>query len=373
MLGVHAVQHIGPEARAMRCTHAMVLTDAGMLKTNALGQITSSLEAEGIDITLFDRVAPETPARVVNDGARLAKDKGCDLVIAVGGGTTLDTTKGVSLLATNPGKVLDYEGMDRVSCKGLPKIMIPTTAGSGSEVTRVFAVTDEKSKRKCVVYSEFNLADMVILDPAMTLTLPPKLTAETGLDALIHAIEAYTSRNGTPFSDMLGLETVRLAGKGLVRAYEQGDDMEARSNMLLAATLGGLAFSSGGLGAVHALSFELETAHGIGHARAAAMMLPHVMHYNKTAAKRKFMTIATALGEDTHDISEDQGAEKAVRAIQTLLKTLHISTRFSDYGISPKDVPGMAERAARQKRLFGNNARDVRTDDIKDIYMEGFR
>lgn len=369
MLGVGATRGIGAEVIALGAKKVIIVTDAGVVKAGILEEIKKSLSLKNVDFVVYDKVELETPARVIDDCAMVARNEGCDAAIGLGGGTTLDTTKGVALMATNKGSVIDYEGFDRVPLKGLPKIMIPTTAGSGSEVTRVFALTDAKDKTKKVVYTIYNLADVVILDPLLTVSLPSSLTAETGLDVLAHAMEAYTSLNATPFSDMLASEAMRLVGKSLLAAYAKGENLEARLDMLFAATLAGLAFSSGGLGAIHALSFVLEN-YGMGHAKSVSIMMPHVMEYNKIAAAKKYQSIAEFLGEDVNEVSVYHGANLAVIAVKRLLEEVNISIKLKDYGISKDDVPAMVASTMKQSRLFVPNARNMTEKDVTDIYMK---
>lgn len=369
VLGVGAARTVGTEARGLGAGKAIIVTDAGLMQTGLVEQIRESLASEGVKVVLYDKAEIETPARVIDECGALARSEACDLVVAVGGGTTIDTAKGVSVMAVNKGSVLDYEGMDRVPRKGLPKIMIPTTAGSGSEVTRVFAVTRE-DKAKTVVYTAHNLADIVVLDPLLTLSLPRSLTAETGLDVLAHAMEAYTSHNATPFSDMLAAEAMRLVGKSLLTAYAKGENIEARFDMLLAGTMAGLAFSSGGLGAIHALSFVLEN-FGMGHAKSVSVMMPHVMEYNKLGAPEKYRAVAGFLGEDVAGMSAREGADAAVHAVAYLLNKMDISGRLADYGISSDNVPAMVESTMKQARLFAPNARNMTAKDVTGIYMRG--
>jgi alcohol dehydrogenase len=372
VLSVGAAGTVGAEAKALGGKTAVIVTDAGMMQTGLAEQIKASLATQGLKVVIYDKVEIETPARVIDDCALFAREEQCDIVVALGGGTTLDTAKGVSLMAVNSGSVLDYEGMDCVPLKGLPKIMIPTTAGSGSEVTRVFAVTGRPDKTKTVVYTPHNLADVVILDPLLTLTLPGTLTAETGLDVLGHAVEAYTSLNATPFSDMLAAEAIRLVGKSLRAAYGKGQNLEARFDMLFAATIAGLAFSSGGLGAIHALGFVLEN-FGMGHARSVSVLLPHVIAYNSVAAPEKYRSVAELLGENIEGLSARQGAELAVRAVELLLSDLNISSKLSDYGISKNDVPTMVASTMKQDRLFVPNARNLTESDVANIYLGGLK
>jgi alcohol dehydrogenase len=368
-LGLGAAAATGAEAEFLRATKALVVTDEGVVKAGLVETVLKSLCASHVSVILFDKVELETPARVIGDGARVAREEHCDLLVAVGGGTTLDTTKGISLMAANTGNVLDYVGRGRVPVRGVPKIMIPTTAGSGSEATWFFGVTDEATKSKKAVGTLYNLADAVILDPLLSLSLPPLLTAETGLDAFAHAMEAYVSRNRTPFSDILAIEAIRLVGNSLLPAYSKGENLEARSDMLLAATLGGLAFSSGGLGAVHAFSFALETELGLGHARAVAVILPHIMEYNKIGESGRYGSVARALGERVETLSNRQAGDAAVDAVRRLLDRTGISSRLRDYSASEHDVARLTAATMQQDVLFAPNPRDLTEQDVRSIYL----
>jgi alcohol dehydrogenase class IV len=280
-LGVGAAREIGVECKALGGKRALIITDPGVVAAGLIEGIKESLESEGIRIGIFDKVVAEPPSRVIDESAQIARDEGYDIVIGVGGGSSLDAAKGASLMAVNKGKVLDYAGIDLVPRAGLLKILLPTTGGTGSEVTRVFVVTDEAENTKKVVYSNFNLADLAVIDPLLSLSMPSVVTAETGIDALVHAIETYVSVNATPFSDILAIEAIRLIAENLPIAYAKGGNLEARYNMALAANLAGLAFTSGGLGAVHGLAYVLGTEYHLSHGRSNAIMLPHVMEYNK--------------------------------------------------------------------------------------------
>jgi alcohol dehydrogenase class IV len=368
-LGVDAAKTVGTEAKALGARKVLIVTDPGVVKAGLVDGIRQSLLAQSIEVGLYDKVEFETPARVIDEGAALARAGGFQLIVGLGGGTTLDTAKGVALLATNKGSVLDYVGMELAPTKALPKIQIPTTGGSGSEITRVFALTDEGTKTKTIVYSFYNLAEVVILDPALTVSLPPSLTADTGMDALGHAIEAYVSVNGTPFSDLLALEAIRLVSENLLAAYAKGENMAARYTMLLAASLAGLAWASGGLGAAHALSYTLETEHQIGHARAIAVILPYVMEFNKIGNLEKFGRIASVMGESTEDLSAGEASDRAVAAVKKLLHALNISIRLSDYGVSAQHIDRLVEGAMKQARLFVPNPRNLTEDDVRMLYV----
>lgn len=369
ILGVAATKQVGREAKFLGGEKALIVTDPGVVKAGLLRGIQESLVSQEINVGIFDRVELEPPARVIDECGKLAREGGYSIIIGVGGGSSLDTAKGASIVATNTGKVLDYTGVDTVPKRGLPKILLPTT-GSGSEVTRVFAPTDETDMTKKVVYSNFNLADVVIVDPLLTISLPPDLTADTGIDALVAAIETYVSVNATPFSDILAMEAIRLVSENLPVAYAKGDHLQARFNMSVAATMANLAWQSGGLGAIHALSFILETEADLRHARATSIMLPHVMDYNKIGNPFKFAQIAQAMGERIEGLTPLEAAEKSVHAAKKLLETVNISIRLSDYGVSKEKLPNLIEGAMKQARLFPPNPRNLTREDVKNIYLK---
>jgi alcohol dehydrogenase class IV len=369
MLGPGAVGLLGREAAILGAKKALLVVDQGVKKTGMTETVKESLASSRIEVLLFDGVELETPASVIDEGARICKENGCDLVIALGGGTTLDTTKGISLMATNEGSVLDYVGVDLVPIRGLSKLMVPTTAGSGSEVSRVFGVTDDSTKIKKAVSTPFNLAQAVILDPLLTRSLPSAVTAETGIDALCHATEAYVSLLATPFSDVLALEGIRLVGKSLLLAFAKGENIEARSDMLLAATFGGLAFSSGGLGAVHAFSFALEMRLALSHARAISVIMPHIMEYNKIGAPHKYGNMARVLGERVEGLTDLEAAGTAVAETKRLLEIMGISYRLRDYGMTEAQIPDLVETTMGQGRLFAANPRNLTEQDVRGIYF----
>jgi alcohol dehydrogenase class IV len=296
------------------------------------------------------------------------KAEKCDLIIGVGGGSSLDVAKGTSIMATNEGSILSFSGMDRVPKRPLSKILIPTTAGTGSEVTRILVITDEASNIKTSVYSNYVLADVAIVDPLMTLSMPPKITADTGMDALVHAIETYVSFNATPFSNILAIEAIELISKNLLKAYAKGENIEARYNMSLAATISGLAFGSGGLGAVHALSNPLGIEYHLPHGRTNAIMLPHVMAFNLMGNPTNFVRIAETMGKRVEGLSTMEASHLAVEAVKELLIGLNIPIQLKDYGISQKDISKLVEGAMKVSRLFAFNPRNLIREDIEEIY-----
>jgi len=358
----------GQEAAQFKAKKALIVTDKGVVKANLLANVQDSLKARKIAFDIFDKVEAEPPSRNIDDGARIAIDNGADIIIGVGGGSSLDVAKGVAIMAKNKGKVLDYAGMENVPAGGLPKILLPTTAGTGSEVTRVLVFKDEAENLKKSIYSHFALANVAIVDPLLTLSMPPKVTADTGVDALVHAIETFVSMNAAPFSDILAIEAIRLIAENLPTAYAKAENIPARYQMSLAAMLAGLAMNTGGVGAVHGLSNILGIKYHMSHGRSNAVMLPYVVDYNKIGNPRKYASIAQAVGENTEGLSPYQAAEKLVAYIFRLLETLNIPAKLSDYSVTKADIPSLVEGGMKLSRLFVTNPRNLTEDDVKNIY-----
>lgn len=372
IFGNGAAGCVGEEARKFGAKKALIVTDGGVLKAGLVKGVEESLRAQKVEVGVFDRVQAEPPAHIVDDCAQVIQEKGYDIIVGVGGGSSLDVAKGASIVATNGGKVLDYAGLDLVPRAGLPKILLPTTAGTGSEVSRAFVVTDQAANIKRAIYSDFVLAEVAIVDPLLTVSMPPVVTADTGMDALVHAIETYASVAATPFSDVLAIEAICLIAGNLPVACAKGNNMEARFNMALAATMAGLAFTSGGLGAVHALSNPLGIGYHLSHGRANAVMLPYVVDYNKIGNLNKYARIAEAMGENIGGLAAYQAAEKLVTKLFRLLEDVGIPSRLSAYGVSREDIPGLVEGGMKLNRLFVPNPRNPAEEDVKNIYTAAF-
>lgn len=373
IIGAQAANQVGKEAKSLGARKALIVTTRGRVKAGVVGRMQKSLADEEIVSSIFDGVEVDTPARVVDECAQLAHEEKSSIIIGVGGGSSMDTAKAVSIMVTNEGKVLDYAGVDLVSRKGVPKILLPTTAGSGSEVSRVVVITDEADNTKKVVYSDLLLANVAIVDPLLGMSMSATVTADTGIDALIHAIESYVSVTRTPFSDLLAIEAIRLIAENLPATYAKGNNIEARFNMMFAATLGGLAFTSGGLGAVHGLAYVLGTEYHLSHGRSNAVMLPYVIEHNLIGNMSRYARIAQLMGENIDGLSPLDAATRCVDAVNTLLSILGISTKLEDYGISRDDLPKLVKGGMKQARLFGSNPRDLTEEDVGNIYSKAFR
>jgi alcohol dehydrogenase class IV len=368
IFGSDSIKGLGSEVLQLGSKKAFIVTDPGVVKADLLQPIKASLESLKIPYVVYDRVDPEPPMRCVKEATEQFLSERCDVIVGFGGGSSLDVAKGVSVLATNGGNLLDMVGIDLVKKRGAPKILIPTTSGTGSEVTRVLVVTDENDNTKKVVNSIYALADVALVDPLLTLSVPPKVTADTGTDALVHAIETYVSGNATPFSDILAERAIRWIGKYLPTAWAKGSNLEARYFMSLAATMAGMAFASGGLGAVHALAYPIGTECHLPHGRSNAIMVSHIMKYNLSGNPEKYANIAAFMGKGMGGLSATKGALLSIEAVQELLETLQIAYHLRDYGISKKDFPKFVEGAMKFARLFVPNPRDLTEKDVLSIY-----
>jgi len=372
LFGIGASKELGKEAKALGGTKVLIVTDPGVVNSGLVASLRTNLEEAEMKVFLFDRVEPEPSAPLVDESAQLAKENGVDIVIGVGGGSSLDVAKGASLLASAPGNVLDYCGMDLIPKRGLPKILVPTTAGTGSEVTRVFVVTDKKDNMKKVVYSNYAISDLALVDPMLTLSMPSKVTADTGMDALVHAIETYVSMNATPFSDLLASKAIELIAKYLPIAFAKSENIEARYHMSLASLLAGLAFASGGLGAVHALAYPLGTEFHLPHGRTNAIMLPHVIKFNLIGNRSRYALIAETMGKAGVIMDFDAKVAKAVEAVTELLEDVQIPYHLRDYGIPKEAIPKLVDGGMKQARLFVPNPRNLSESDVEAIYTKAW-
>lgn len=368
LFGADTIKGLGTEAKQLGGRKALLVTDPGVVQAGLLKPVKDSFEAAGFPYVLYDQVKPEPPIGCVTEGVAKLKVEGCDLVVGIGGGSSMDVAKAISVVATNDQTVQEMFGIDLIKKRGLPKILVPTTSGTGSEVTRVFVLTDEQDNTKKVGNSLYNLADIAIVDPLLTFSVPPKVTADTGIDALVHAIETYVSVTATPFSDILAERPIEWISDYLPIAWAKGSDLEARYYLSLASLTAGMAFASGGLGAVHALAYVIGTEFRQSHGRSNAIMLPHVMRYNLPGNPTKFASIAALMGKDIEGLSDREAAELAVEAVEELLTTVGISYRLRDYGIKESDIPKLVEGGMKFARLFTVNPRDLTEADVRSIY-----
>ena len=299
--------------------------------------------------------------------AAAAKKSGADLVVGLGGGTSLDTAKAVAMLMRNEGSLEDYLGIGLVKRRGVPSILIPSTAGTGAEITpnALFYVPAARDKK--AVVSPLTIPDVAIVDPLLTLTVPPTVTAATGMDALSHAVEAYTSQNASPMTDLYALEAIRLIGTHLRTAVANGSDLAARDGMAKASMYAGIAIGNAGTNIVHALAYPLQGQHRVTHGVANSLLLPYGMEFNALSNLTKFAAVAEALGEPIAGLSPRAAAAKSAEACRLLSLDVGIPQTLREVGIKAEHIADLVEGAMKVTRLLANNPRQVRLEDVKAI------
>jgi alcohol dehydrogenase len=370
--GVGGVEKTGEILKRNGARKVLLVVDPGFAKAGPFERIIDSLEREKIPFVTFDRVEPEPPVEVADQGGALAKKEKCNFVLGVGGGSAMDTAKAAAVLATNEGQARDYQGLDKVPKPGLPKGMIPTTAGTGSEVTFTAVFVNRDQKKKAGINSPFLYPELSILDPDLTLNLPPTVTAFTGMDALAHAIESFTSTAANSASEMFSLRAIRLIGRNLHEAVFNGRNLEARSDMLMGSFLAGVGLANAGVTAVHSLAYPMGGEYLVPHGVANGMLLAPVMEYNVFSCPEKFAKIAEEMGEKTQGLSVKEAAVRAVEAVKRLAKDIEMPQRLSDLGIPEAALPRMAEEAMKVARPLANNPRPVTVEDAIRIYQGVF-
>lgn len=370
--GVNAIQQLGDVVARMQGSKVFLVADPGLKNAGIITQITSVLKKKKIPYVLYDKVVPEPGLKLADQGAKLAKKEKADCVVGIGGGSALDIAKAVSILLTNGGKAEDYLGLDKIKLPGVPKIMVPTTAGTGAEVTFTAVFINEKTNSKGGMNGDPLYPDAAILDPALTLSLPPHVTAATGIDAFTHALEAFVSTQAHAISDMYAMEAMALISNNLGAAYANGTNIEARSAMLMGSLLGGKALATAGVGLVHAMAYPLGGMFNTAHGLANAVLLPYVVEYNIIGNPMKFATIAEIMGYETEGLPLREAGQLAVEAIHQLNADVGIPGSLESLGIPADRIPEMAKIALTVTRPVENNPRKPTLDDVISIYEAAF-
>ncbi len=368
-----AIACLADEIKALGAKRPMLVTDEGLVDAGLVDEAAKSLKAGNVDYVLFDGVAPNPPIKLVDEAAEMYKTEGCDGLIGFGGGSSMDTAKSIGVVAKDGGSILDYEWADPQPIKTRipPLITVPTTAGTGSEVTLWAVITDPKRKIKFNVGGTGLIAPHVaLIDPRLTLGLPPHLTAGTGMDALTHAIECYTCAYAQPWPDAVALWAIETIGQWLRIAYAQGQNEEARYQMSMAAMLAGMSYGTESAGAVHAMSQTAGGVYDLPHGELTAALLAPVMAYNYMGEPHKYARIAQALGEDTWGLTVWEAALLAVDAVAELTEDLGIPT-LPQMDIPEEDIPMLAQLAYDDPQTIGN-PRDINVEGYEEIYSSCF-
>ncbi len=368
VMGAGALNGLPQEIKRLGGSKAFIITDPGLVQAGIVDRVETILREAGIASGRFDKVEPDPRIEIVFDALAHVRAAEADIVLGIGGGSSLDIAKVTAVMAANEGPIGSYFGIDLVPRPGLKKILIPTTAGTGSEVTPIAILSDDAEKLKKGIVSPHLLPETALLDPELTLGLPAKVTAATGMDALIHAIEAYTSKNATSLTDVLAVQAMDLIYNNIRTACANGKNIEARSRMLEGSLLAGQAFANAGVTAVHAFAYPIGAEFHIPHGIANTIMLIPVMEFNLMGNCSRFADIAGIFGEDTEGMPERRAAALAVCAVKELAEDLGVPRRLSEFGVMEEDVPGLAEGAMKVTRLLTNNPRDLTLEDAKNIY-----
>lgn len=344
--GRQSAAQIGEIAAGLNLKKIQLVTDKGVAGSGTLDYLLKPLKAGGIDSIIFEDVEYNPTVQTVDRAAEQFRNENCDGVIAVGGGSPIDAGKCVGVLAANPGSANDYLGVDVVKNPGAPVVCVPTTAGTAAEITDVAVLNDPTKKLKMGMRSPHVAAAVALLDPLLTLTLPPEPTRDSGLDALTHAVESYISVNSWRVTDTLNLRAIELVGRYLRTAVHNGKDIEARDGMLTASLLAGMGFHHTKLCLVHAITLPFGGIYNMPHGVGNAIVLPHAMKFMLPGAVTKYVDIAVALGEDVSGMSERAAAEKAVAAVQQLSRDVGLPEGLSIYGAKEDDLPKFSESIA---------------------------
>lgn len=366
LFGWGSVGKTGEEAMRYGTKALIVSGKTSSRASGALDAVCASLKSAGISVTLFCEVESDPSVHTVTVGATLARDSGADIVIALGGGSPLDAAKAISVMATHSGNIVDYE-KTALTRKGIPVIAIPTTAGTGSEVTKFVVITDTDRKVKMLISSPFLIPRVALLDPQLTLSIPPAFTAGPGMDALTHAIEAFQSSLAAPTTDVFALSAIRLIGGNLVKATLNGANVEARTAMLLGQMHAGLAFGNASVALVHAMSRPLGAHFGIPHGQANAILLPWVMEYNRPACPEKFVRIAEALGCDVQGLPLKEASRLAVTTVREIYADTGLPLTLAELGVPAESLPQLAQDASQSGSVLFN-PRKPTLSEIEQLY-----
>ncbi|MHB8916731.1 MAG: iron-containing alcohol dehydrogenase [Desulfocucumaceae bacterium] len=371
IFGAGALNKLSQEVKTLGGKKVFVVTDPGVAGAGLLDRVVEMLNKDGLEVDSYSDVRPEPPVSSLSSCAAMVRENRYDVIVGLGGGSAIDVAKGVSVLSANPGVISDYFGIEQVPVRGLPLIALPTTSGTGAEVTANAVYVEEFKKVKMTVQSRFIIPDTAIVDPELTLSCPAGLTAATGLDALAHAIESYTAQKATPITEMYALEAIRQISVNLRKATYDGKNLEARTGMSLGSLLAGVTLANAGINAVHAMAHSLGGRFGVSHGVSNGMLLPYVMEYNMVSDLKKFSDIAQAMGENVAGLTPREAASKAVESVMNLCVDVNIPLKMSSIipGFSREQVLEMIPGVMSNIRSMSNNPRVLTAQDVEAIYM----
>ncbi len=369
IFGAGAMQLVGRYLHNFGARKALLVTDPGLMEAGWASKTLDLLESEGIHYAVFSSVSANPRDSEVMAGAELYQSEACDVIVAVGGGSPMDCAKGIGIVCTNRQHILDMEGIDKVAIPGPPLVCIPTTSGTSADVSQFAIINHTADKRKIAIISKTMVPDVALIDPLTTVTMSPYLTACTGMDALVHAVEAYVSTANSPLLDLHALEAVRLVCNNLPLVLTAPDDLELRNNMTLASLQAGLAFSNASLGAVHAMAHSLGGLLDLPHGECNALLLQHVVNYNFPEAAGRYVKIGGAMGLSLEGLPAGAARKAIVAHIDELKRKVGITKTLAQQGATTADIPALAEKALRDPCMV-TNPRNPTRRDIEVIYEE---
>lgn len=373
-IGAGALERVGPQAARLGLRRVLVVSDPVMVQSGRPGQVVDLLKAAGVNAIIYGGVHPDPTDQNVHDGLTMLREHQCDGIVAIGGGSSIDAGKGIAIMATNPGRLPDYMGYDKIPRAGLPLIAIPTTAGTGSEMTKVAVITDTQRDIKMMMLDPHLLPTAALVDYTLTFTMPRSLTAHVGVDTLTHAIEAYVSRKANPMTDVIALSAVALVGRHLRTAWEQPDDAPAREGMMLAATQGGMAFSNSSVCLVHGMSRPIGALFHLPHGLSNAVLLPTVTRFSLPGAPDRYADVARGLVVANQSDSTADSGHKLVDALERLNADLGIP-RLGGCNIPRDRFDASLEKMSVDALASGspqNNPRVPTPEQIMALYREAY-
>lgn len=370
--GAGAIDNIPAEMQAKGLKKAFVCTDESLVKFKVTDKVLEVLKNAGIEYKVFSKIQPNPTVANVKNGLKALNKSGADVIIAVGGGSVIDTAKAIGIIKTNPEfeDVVSLDGTAPTQHKSFPLFACPTTSGTAAEVTINYVITDTKRHKKMVCVDPNDIPVVSFIDANLMVSMPKSITSSTGMDALTHAIECVLTKSANQMSDMFALEAIKIIANNLKKAYDNGADIEAREQMAYAQYVAGMGFSNVGLGIVHSLAHPLGARFDVAHGLANAILLPTVMKYNmKSDALPKYRLIAKAFGIESDKLSDKQIANKVIKAVEKLKVDVGITERLTDFGIKEKDLKVLAQDAYNDI-CTGGNPRETSVEDMIELYKE---
>jgi len=369
LFGVKASENVGLEAKALGGKEALLVTDRNLERIGVPGKIEETLVKQGLNVDLFDQVEPEPVLEVAETVAEVARKRRYNIVVGIGGGSVLDMAKVAAISLKNPGSMRNYVGVNLVKKPCFPSILLPTTAGTGSEVTNVAVVTITEDELKTSIISPYMFGNVAIVDPSLTYSLPPRLTASTGLDALSHALEAIISVNANSITDSLALEAVKLIFANLPKAYKSGEP-ESRHGMCLGSLMAGMAFGNAGVCLGHAAAYTFAVSHKVTHGVSCGLVLPYVFRFSASAISWKLPEIARAMDLDAENMKPEEIGLSISEAVLDLIGELQMPKRLRDLGIPKEAVPKMADKLLTFNRLIQRSPKQPSKEEASKLFEE---